>query len=153
MRLRLVREPFDHPDYISELKHGGFRAVAYLYYGDCKLISRNMKFMRFDSLRSELAKLSVVDAIIDGEVVCLDGLGVSRFNELLSKKSQPVFYAFDLLWINGEDTRQQPLLERKQRLGALVRSRQCEQIIYAQHIERGKGLLAIRNSVTPSQAR
>jgi hypothetical protein len=28
MRLRLVKEPFDHPDYIFELKHDGFRAVA-----------------------------------------------------------------------------------------------------------------------------
>ena len=27
MRLRLVREPFDHPDYIFELKHDGFRAL------------------------------------------------------------------------------------------------------------------------------
>jgi len=30
MRLRLVRGPFDHPDYIFELKHDGFRAIAYL---------------------------------------------------------------------------------------------------------------------------
>ena len=43
MRLRLVREPFDHPDYIFELKHDGFRAVAYLQNGECKLISRNLK--------------------------------------------------------------------------------------------------------------
>ena len=41
MRLRLVREPFDHPDYIFELKHDGFRAVAYLQNGESKLVSRN----------------------------------------------------------------------------------------------------------------
>jgi hypothetical protein len=33
MRLRRVKEPFDHPDYIFELKHDGFRAVAYLQSG------------------------------------------------------------------------------------------------------------------------
>jgi hypothetical protein len=36
MRLRLVREPFDHPDYIFELKHDGFRAIAYLQHGGSK---------------------------------------------------------------------------------------------------------------------
>jgi bifunctional non-homologous end joining protein LigD len=138
MRLRLVKEPFDDPDYIFELKHDGFRAVAYLYDGECKLISRNMRFMRFDSLRNALAKLPVLDAILDGEIVCLDDEGISRFNHLLNGKQQ-VFYAFDLLWINGEDIRQQPLTERKQRLCGLVRG--CERIIYAQHIERdGKQL-------------
>jgi bifunctional non-homologous end joining protein LigD len=133
MRLRLVKEPFDHPDYIFELKHDGFRAVAYLYSGECKLISRNMKFMRFDSLRADLAKLPALDAMLDGKIVCLDEHGVSRFNDLLNKKKQAVFYAFDLLWLNGEDVRQQPLIERKQRLCVLVR--QSERIIYAQHIE------------------
>jgi hypothetical protein len=34
MRLRLVRQPFDHPDYIFELKHDGFRAIAYLQNGE-----------------------------------------------------------------------------------------------------------------------
>jgi len=41
MRLRLVRGPFDHPDYIFELKHDGFRAIAYLENGECKLVSRS----------------------------------------------------------------------------------------------------------------
>jgi bifunctional non-homologous end joining protein LigD len=41
MRLRLIKKPFDNPDYIFELKHDGFRAVVYLQNGECKLISRN----------------------------------------------------------------------------------------------------------------
>jgi bifunctional non-homologous end joining protein LigD len=90
--------------------------------------------MRFDSLRNELAELPVLDAIIDGEIVCLDEHGISRFNHLLNGK-QPVFYAFDLLWINGEDIRQSPLIERKQRLAGLIRSGQFERIVYAQHID------------------
>jgi hypothetical protein len=43
MRLRLVRQPFDHPDYIFELKHDGFRAIAYLQNGESKLFSRNQR--------------------------------------------------------------------------------------------------------------
>ena len=44
-----------------------------------------------------LAKLPVETAILDGEIVCLDERGVSQFNQLLSRKVEPVFYAFDLL--------------------------------------------------------
>jgi|SRR6516162_3572672 len=96
MRLRLVGKPFDHPDYIFELKHDGFRAVAYMQNGECKLIPRNLNNLRFNSLKKELAKLLVGKAIIDGEIVCLDAQGVSQFYQLLSRKAEPVFYAFDL---------------------------------------------------------
>ena len=135
MRLRLVGKPFDHPDYIFELKHDGFRAVAYMQNGECKLISRNLNNLRFNSLKKELAKLPVGNAIIDGEIVCLDAQGVSQFYQLLSRKAEPVFCAFDLLWLNGEDLRNQPLTARKKRLARLIRSADCPRILYAQHIE------------------
>jgi ATP-dependent DNA ligase len=51
MRLRLVKKPFDNPDYVFELKHDGFRAVVYLQDGECKLVSRNSKTLRFGSLQ------------------------------------------------------------------------------------------------------
>jgi bifunctional non-homologous end joining protein LigD len=135
MRLRPVREPFDNPDYLFELKHDGFRAVVYFQNGECKLISRNSKTLRFDSLRKALAKLPVQDAILDGEIVCLDERGVSQFNQLFARKGEPVLYAFDLLWLDSEDLRQKPLLERKQRLRSLVETARCERLLYAQHIE------------------
>jgi ATP-dependent DNA ligase len=67
MRLRLVRQPFDHPDYIFELKHDGFRAIAYLQNGESKLVSRNQRNLGFEALKRSLAKLPVENAIIDGE--------------------------------------------------------------------------------------
>ena len=67
MRLRLVREPFDHPDYIFELKHDGFRAIAYLQHGECRLVSRNQRNLGFASLKKALAGLPVQTAILDGE--------------------------------------------------------------------------------------
>ena len=84
MRLRLVKEPFDNPDYIFELKHDGFRTLAYIENGECRLVSRNLKSLRFESLRTALGKLPVNNAIIDGEIICLDVKGVSQFNWLLS---------------------------------------------------------------------
>jgi len=88
-------------------------------------------------------KLPVKNAIIDGEIICLDAKGVSRFNQLLSRKGEPVFYAFDLLWLDGEDLRQRPLIERKKRLGRLVRAAKCPRLLYAQHImQHGKSFFA-----------
>jgi ATP-dependent DNA ligase len=68
MRLRLVQEPFDHPDYIFELKHDGFRVIAYLQHGGCKLVSRNQRNLGFEALKRLLANLPVRNAIIDGEI-------------------------------------------------------------------------------------
>jgi bifunctional non-homologous end joining protein LigD len=136
MRLRLIAKPFDDPDYIFELKHDGFRALVYIDAGECKLISRNLnRFKSFDSLRKSLNNLPVQNAILDGEIVCLDSQGVSQFNELFSRRGTPVFYAFDLLWLDGEDLRSLPLIERKQSLRQLIQKSGCERLIYAQHIE------------------
>jgi bifunctional non-homologous end joining protein LigD len=134
MRLRLIKEPFDNPDYIFELKHDGFRAVVYLQSGECKLISRNLKNLRFESLKAALGKLPVKNVILDGEIVVLDERGVSQFNQLLNRKAEPVLYAFDLLWLDDEDLRRLPLVERKNRLAALVQASRCERILYAQHV-------------------
>jgi bifunctional non-homologous end joining protein LigD len=85
----------------------------------------------------------VQSAIIDGEIICLDKKGVSQFYSLLSGKGEPIFYAFDLLWIDGQDLRNLPLIERKKHLARLVKSSGCKQLLYAQHIEReGKWLFA-----------
>jgi bifunctional non-homologous end joining protein LigD len=85
MRLRLVKEPFDNPDYLFELKHDGFRAVVYLQNGECKLISRNQKNPRFEPLKAALATLPLRNAILDGEICCLDERGVSQFSQLRTR--------------------------------------------------------------------
>ena len=114
--------------------------IAYLQNGECKLVSRNQRNLGFEALKRSLAKLPAQNGIIDGEIICVDAKGVSQFNQLLSRKGEPVLYAFDLLWLNGEDLRQTPLIERKKRLARLVRAAKCPQLLYAQHIERhGKG--------------
>jgi len=139
MRLRRVKSAFDDPDYIFELKHDGFRAVAYIENRECRLLSRNLKNLKFESLEAALAKLPVKDAILDGEVIGLDTNGVSRFRYLLGKKWEPMLFAFDLLWLNSEDLRKYPLAGRKDRLRRLIESSECSRIVYAQHIEgRGK---------------
>jgi bifunctional non-homologous end joining protein LigD len=76
-----------------------------------------------------------MDAILDGELVCLDNDGRSLFNELLFRRSHPYFYAFDLLWINGRDLRKEPLLRRKAQLKDLVMESKNPSLLYADHID------------------
>jgi bifunctional non-homologous end joining protein LigD len=84
----------------------------------------------------------VQDAIIDGEIVAIDKNGVSRFIDLLTDRSRAVLYAFDLLWLDGVDLREQPLVDRKKRLEKLVRKSGLR-LMYAQHVEDdGKDLFA-----------
>jgi bifunctional non-homologous end joining protein LigD len=78
---------------------------------------------------------SLNNAVIDGEIACVDDAGRSVFNDLLFKKRQCVFCAFDLLHLNGEDLRGPPLIERKARLKGLLR-RKRSRILYVDHIEK-----------------
>ena len=137
-RLTLTRrrEPFDHPDWIFELKHDGLRAVAYISASECKLVSRRGNvFSRLPTLYESLRKLPVRNAILDGEIICLDETGVSRFNELLFRRSQPYFYSFDLMWLNGYDLRAMRLLERKERLKKLILKAHSPSLLYADHVD------------------
>jgi len=125
MSLRLVREAFDDPAYVFELKHDGFRAVCYIKNGECRLVSRNLRNLRFESLQKTLARLPVRDAILDGEIICLDQNGVSQFNALFERGKEPVFYVLDLLWLDGTDLKELHLIERKNRLSKLAQSGGC----------------------------
>jgi bifunctional non-homologous end joining protein LigD len=76
------------------------------------------------SARSSAAAVAgavrVRDAVLDGEIVHLDGDGRPRFYSLLRRLAPQQFVAFDLLWLNGEDLRQQSLVERKRILRSVV---------------------------------
>ena len=135
MMLSRVAAPFDHPDFLFELKQDGFRCIAYISESRCDLVSRRKySYKSFDSLKTALAKLKAMDAILDGEICCLDSQGRSQFNELLYRRGEPLLYCFDLLWLNGQDLRQLQLIERKKRLHKLIAKSRCKRVICARHI-------------------
>jgi bifunctional non-homologous end joining protein LigD len=135
-------EPFDDPDWLFELKHDGFRSLAYIEDGECRLVSRHRNtYKTFQTLRDALAALQAKSVILDGEIVALDSSGVSQFKELLYRRGRAVFFAFDLVWLDGVDLRQTPLVERKKKLKKLIERSDCTEILYAQHIERNGKLL------------
>jgi bifunctional non-homologous end joining protein LigD len=133
-----IQAPFDHTEFVFELKMDGWRCLAYIENGACRLISRKQnQYKSFRPLTAALAKLPVQNTIIDGEVVCLDAKGKSVFLDLKRpRKADAILYCFDLLWINNEDLRNLPLLERKERLRQLIRASRNRSLLYASHMER-----------------
>ena len=136
MRLSRRLKPFDSFDYLYEIKHDGFRALAYVENGKCRLVSRNgNRFHRFGELERWMGKqLKVENAILDGEIACPDENGRSIFKNVLFRRGECRFFAFDLLWLDGEDLRGLPLLERKARLKKLI-GRKKSALLYVDHIE------------------
>jgi bifunctional non-homologous end joining protein LigD len=139
MKLGRRAEPFDDPAWIYELKWDGFRTLAIIDHGRCQLWSRNgNRFKRWKELSSSLCRLQVTSAILDGEVVCLDCDGKADFKALLFRRGDPVFYGFDLLWVNGVDLRDRPLVARKDCL-RVVLNEAPPGVRYVDHIEGGSG--------------
>jgi bifunctional non-homologous end joining protein LigD len=124
------KDPFDHLDWLFDTKYDGFRAVCYVENGRCGFVSRRGNvFTRFDALCEQVAsalchdvvsELGVDEAILDGEVITADETGRPQFYDLLRRTRSPIYVAFDLLWLNGDDLRSLPLRERREQLKTIL---------------------------------
>ena len=88
MPLVPIPAAFDHPDWIFELKHDGFRALAHVDGHHCTFISRTGHvYKQFPMLADELAhSVRAGSCVLDGEIVCLGPDGRSQFNRLLFRR-------------------------------------------------------------------
>ena len=114
---------FESADWLYELKHDGFRALAYVGDGRCRFVSkRGNEMKRFGDLSGLIPKelKKVIGAVLDGEIVALDGTGRPAFYDLMKRDCPAVYYAFDILWLNGRDLRALSLLERKKILRSVI---------------------------------
>ena len=113
--MHALRERHITPNATEESKFDGFRALAYVEEGGCRLMSRRRhEYKSFHELCTSIAEhLSGRSAVLDGEIVCLDQVGRSQFKDLPFRRAQPFFYAFDLLWLDGEDLRALPLIAKR----------------------------------------
>src|SRR5438132_12700341 len=120
-----VSEPFDHPDLVFEIKWDGYRAIAEVEQNRVRLYSRrNLSLAeRYPSIVAALTRLGP-DAVLDGEVVAFDAKGMPRFqllqNYQKSRQGALVYYVFDLLYLDGYDLRNLPLVARKELLAKIV---------------------------------
>jgi bifunctional non-homologous end joining protein LigD len=116
----LVEQAPEGPDWLHEIKFDGYRILACLEAGQARLSSRNGKdyTARAPGVARALEKLAAESALVDGELVSLRDDGVSDFqllqNAFKGDNARPlVFYAFDLLYLNGHDVTALSLDERK----------------------------------------
>jgi bifunctional non-homologous end joining protein LigD len=109
-----------------EVKWDGYRAAAAKGASGVQLISRNQKNLTNDypTVARAIAALPVREAILDGEIVALDAQGHPSFQALQHRRTSAlsgVYYAFDLLDLEGESLLRKPLNERRRRLKTVVR--------------------------------
>jgi bifunctional non-homologous end joining protein LigD len=131
-------------EWLHEVKLDGYRVLARVDGGRVRLLTRTGQdwTARFPGVAAAAAKLPVDTALLDGEVVVLDERGVSHFQSLqealsLKRTADLVYFAFDLLHLDGRDLRGLPLSERKALLARLVRG-SGQTIRYSDHVE-GQG--------------
>ncbi|HKM86855.1 MAG TPA: non-homologous end-joining DNA ligase [Terriglobales bacterium] len=123
---------FDNPDWLFEIKWDGYRAIAFIEDGRVRLVSRSQNDLtaQFPELGSLPQFVKAERAILDGEIVALDEEGRPSFSLMQQrtgfqpgKRRQPrregvpvIYYAFDLLYLDGLDLRRVALEQRKRLL-------------------------------------
>jgi len=127
-----IADAFDNPDWLFEIKWDGYRAVAFIEDGRVRLVSRNQNDLtaQFSELGRMAQFVRAKRAILDGEIVALDEEGRPSFSlmqqrtgmqpgkgHLRRREGVPViYYAFDLLYMDGFDLRRVSLEQRKRLL-------------------------------------
>jgi bifunctional non-homologous end joining protein LigD len=150
-----VDEPFDGAEWLFEIKWDGYRAIAFIADGKWRLVSRNQNELteRFPELKDLPKFVHAKSAILDGEVVALDDEGRASFTLMqqrtgfrpggrrgAAKAEVPVlYYAFDLLYLDGYDLRKVALEDRKKKLASVLIT--GDSVRYSDHYEKqGKAL-------------
>ena len=153
-----VDDPFDGPDWLFEIKWDGYRAIAFIQNGKVRLVSRKQNDLtpRYPELAGLPQFIKAQSAILDGEVVALDEEGRASFSLMQQRTGfRPggrratanadvpvIYYAFDLLYLDGFDWRRVPLEERKRKLATLLMTGNA--VRYSDHYEeQGKALFEI----------
>jgi bifunctional non-homologous end joining protein LigD len=141
-------------NWIYEVKWDGVRALCYIQNGQVRMVSRNGNVIdrQYPELSILPHHIKAQTAIVDGEIAALNERGVPSFELLqrrinvadassvatLARHHPVVFYAFDLLYLDGRDLRGLPLLERKRLLKEVLQPNDV--IRYSEHFADGRAL-------------
>ena len=145
---RPTKEPPAGPGWIHEIKHDGFRILARRDAKGVRLFTRNgYDFTpRFPKIVDAVASLPVRSCVVDGEAVVVDERGLSVFDALRYRLGDhaAVLCAFDLIELDGEDTRGERLENRKRALADLLRGTD-DGIAFNKHFD-GDGAIVFRHA-------
>jgi bifunctional non-homologous end joining protein LigD len=152
-----IDEPFDHPEWLFEIKWDGYRAIAFIAKGKVRLVSRNQNDLtaQYSELQSVSSFIQAETAILDGEIAALDEQGRASFSLMQqrtgirqggrrapSRGDIPVlYYVFDLLYLDGYDLRRVSLEQRKDLLAKITSL--DGPIRYSDHFSQGKALFDV----------
>jgi bifunctional non-homologous end joining protein LigD len=136
----LVEEVPTGDDWIHEIKFDGYRTLCRVDQDDVRLLTRTAQdwTSKYGPMAKEAKKIPADSALLDGEMVWVDDKGQSHFQGLqnaLSEKNyrRIVYYVFDILFLNGQDLRDVPLVDRKALLEKLLKSSKSRKILYSRH--------------------
>ena len=135
--------------WLHEIKHDGFRVVARKDGERVRLYSRpgNDLTYRFSLIVEALARLRSRSCIIDGEAVCCGDDGVPSFDRIRYRRhdASVFLYAFDLIELNGDDLRREPLAVRKATLASVL-AKAAPGLRLNEHLEHPDGELVFAHA-------
>ncbi len=142
-------------DWLHELKLDGYRIVTLLQNGSARIATQNGNdwTKKLPEIARAVAELPVTSAVFDGEVVAVDGQGITDFQRLQNSLKKGgnralIYYIFDLPYLQGFDLSQVSLLERKKLLARVLLAKNPENegiLRYNDHI-RGQGETVIAHA-------
>jgi ATP-dependent DNA ligase len=122
---RPAKEPPAGPGWIHEIKHDGFRILAHRRGHRVRLVTRNGYELadRFPLAAEAIEELPVRSCVIDGEAIVCDDNGLAVFDLIRGHgtNARAILCVFDLLEVNDEDIRSEPIENRKRRLTGILR--------------------------------
>jgi bifunctional non-homologous end joining protein LigD len=135
------KDPPTGDAWVHEIKFDGYRMEARLEGGKVKLLTRNNLdwTKRFPLVAKELAGLEIGSAFLDGEIVVERRDGTTSFTELVADlkahaSDRMIYYAFDILYLNGIDLRGAALIDRKAVLDRLLRGHKTGKLRLSEHL-------------------
>lgn len=138
---QLAKAPPAGEQWLHEIKFDGYRTMCLIDGKDISLLTRKGLnwTKKYPGVLLEAKKIKVKNALIDGELVALDGNGRSDFQKLQaalkSGSSDFYYYVFDLLFLNGRNLQTLPLSSRKEVLKDLIKKSGLKHIIFSEHID------------------
>ena len=142
-------QPPSGEEWLHEIKHDGFRVIARKSGDRVKLYSRpgNDLTDRFPLIVEALARLRPRSCIIDGEAVACGEDGIASFDRIRYRQhdASVFLYAFDLVELNGDDLRRDPLAVRKATLASLL-ARAAPGLRFNEHLNEQDGPLVFAHA-------
>jgi bifunctional non-homologous end joining protein LigD len=134
-------------EWLHEIKHDGFRVIARKDGTRVKLYSRpgNDLTDRFPLIVEALARLRTHSCIIDGEAVACGEDGIASFDRIRHHDAGVFLYAFDLVELDGDDLRRDPLAVRKATLASLL-ARAAPGLRFNEHVDEQDGPLVFQHA-------